>query len=142
MAEHVRLTQPDKIEFIRALLVRQKWPLLVAFAAQLTSHPLLIVPATAVEHIGYDNGCYSGGSPEAQHYVGVMEFGKGLYPFTLGHIDSGYFAEKMRMTHVADARNIVVFLNALGHASGVRPYLSTIPMDGDHVDHNSEVLSV
>jgi hypothetical protein len=140
MADHVRLTEPAKIERIRGILERRHWPLLVSFAAQMTHHPLLIAPATTVEHIGFDR-CYSG-DPAGVFYVGIMEFGNGLYPFTLGYVHSGYLMDKLRMSHIADARNVTVFLNALGHPDGVRNYLATVPMDGDHVDQNSEVLRV
>lgn len=135
MPEHVRLTELAKIEHIRGLLERRQWPLLISFCAQATHHPLLVAPAASVEHIGF-NKCYSGGSPEDWHYIGVMEFGRGLYPFMLGYIHAGYLQEKLDLRHIADARNITVFLNALGHPDGVRNYLATIPMDGDHVDHS------
>lgn len=90
--------------------------LFVSFAAQGTHLPLLVLDPLAVVHYGYQRGHGHAGSVKGYHYVGYMEFG-GLYPFVLGHLDSGYVEEKLRMRHAADALNVTGFLNALGQAT-------------------------
>jgi hypothetical protein len=71
------------------------------------------------------------------HYVGVVEFGGGLYPFRInGHLDIGYVQEKLRMKTTADVTNVVALLNALGHPKGAQYYLDHLPLYDDHIDHD------
>lgn len=137
---HVRLTDPAGIVMVRRALEEGKI-VLVSFAAQMTHYPLLIGPDTAFTHIGFEKSYGGGPTGSGYHYVGLMEYG-GLYPFQLGYLHAGYVKEKLKLRHRGCAGNITVFLNALGHPDGVYNYLSTIPMMGDHPDHESEALHV
>ena len=142
MRVHVKLDNLCSMMVVyRALLAEQ--PILVSFAAQMTHHPILIVPDTIIRAIGFPSThiyeapyeAYTGGKLGDYFYIGVVEFGRGLYPFPRqGHIDWSYFNEKIRMNSEADAVNITIFLNALRHPKGVEYYLSHVPLDGDHVN--------
>lgn len=134
-SEHIRLTEPEKIEGVRRQVVVERRVVLVAFAAQMTSYPLLIAPDDAVLHIGFEKS-YGGGKRGAgYYYVSQMEFSqKGAYPLMLGHLHAGYVAEKLGLKTDACANNVTAFLNAVG-ADDVRAFLETVPLRGDHVDH-------
>jgi len=138
MLEPVRLDEHHRVEWAKALLKRTK-PVLLEFTSQGTRFALFVSSAKAVEHLGIAPGY--GGDPAEVYYVGLMESG-GLYPFQLGCINAGYLQTKLKLRNSADARNITVLLNALGHPDGVQSYLATIPLDGDHVDHSAEDLRV
>lgn len=134
-SEHVRLTEPEKIEAVRDKVVVERRVVLVSFAAQMTHYPLLIAPDDSVLHIGYTKS-YGGGSRGGGfYYVAVMEFAKqGAYPLMLGQLHAGYVQEKIGLKTDACANNVTAFLNAVG-ADDVRAFLETVPLTGDHVDH-------
>lgn len=134
--EHVRLTEPAGLENVRRLVIRERQVVLVSFAAQMTHYPLLIAPDDAVVHVGFGRSYGGGEKGNGFYYVSLMEFGRsGAYPLMLGHLDAGYVKEKIGLTTVACANNVTAFLNAIGNRDGVREYLASLPITGDHVDH-------
>ena len=133
--EAVHFKNIKEIEKIRTLLENDQ-PVLVEFCAQATRHPILLVPDSAIIHIGFRGKTYNDTKPGSYVYVGLMEFGR-LYPLSLGYLHRGYTGEKLGIRNEADAENVTEFLNALGHPDGVTDYLSKVPMQNDHVDHSS-----
>lgn len=134
--EHIRLTQPEKIEEVHEIVVGQRLVALVGFAAQATHYPLLIAPDDAVLHFGYEKSYGGGDRGAGYYYVALMEFAeRGAYPLMLGeHLDAGYVKEKLGLKTVACANNVTALLRAVG-SEDVRAFLETVPLQGDHVDH-------
>jgi len=130
MLEPVHLNNRDRVKEVRKRLEDHHTPLLVEFCAQWTRHPILLVEGTSCVRCGEPG--YSQG-----HIVGIVEFGKGLYPLTLGYVRVGYLQEKLGISNLVDATNLTAFLNALGYPDGVDAYLDSIHLDGDHVDHDA-----
>jgi len=136
MRVHVKLNDVASVQRVKQELLENHimCPVMVSFAAQATHHPILIVPDTSIRYVGFEES-YTGYKPGEYFYIGIVEFGHGLYPFPRqGNLDWGYVYEKLHMNNEADCINITVFLNALRHPRGVEYYLSHVPLDGDHVN--------
>lgn len=120
-----------------AELLKAGTPVLLHFAAQMTHIPVLIVPDTAITFVGYEKSFT--GAPKGSHwYVTVIGLQSRTYMFLpCGDLHIGYVQEKLQLSHEGDVRNLTVLLNALSHPRGPEYYLSRIPLQDDHLNHEA-----
>lgn len=136
--QQVKLDNPESLlEPIKTLKKGQ--PVLLHFAAQMTHLPTLIVPDHCIDFVGYPIAEKGHGSVLGTYwYVTVVGCDSRTYMFSPnGNLHVGYVQEKLRLSHEGDVRNLVVLLNALSHPGGPVYYLSKVPLQGDHLDHEA-----
>ena len=126
--DSVRLTNAPLLNLLNKR-IRAGHAVFMEFAAQMTRHEILIVPTRAVE--------YMGATPFGNPRVILAIEGKGCLrlPYPPGQINKGYLQGKMDFPNNPDAANVTCVLNAV-LATDVMAYLASVPLCGDHVDHN------
>lgn len=134
--QQVKLNDPVSVAEAARHLAAGK-TVLLHFAAQMTHLPVLIVPDTNIDFVGYEKSFT--GAPKGTHwYVTVVGCDSRTYMFSPnGDLHVGYVQEKLRLSHEGDVRNLTVLLNALSHPAGPAYYLLSVPLQGDHLDHNA-----
>lgn len=123
----VRLDKPESIRQLRSAL--RFGPVAVVFEAQGTRFDMVLHVGGGVAD-GDDIGLYP-----AKLLVSIVNF-RSSYFFEFGGLSGGYVAEKLRLTHIADANNVAAMINAI-YKDDVEAYLERVrdPQYPDQVDH-------
>jgi hypothetical protein len=129
----IKLTHPLGIKRLRDML--RFGPFAFSFEAQGTRFDIVMCTSGGIagaDEIGISDG---------RVLVALVNDFRSAFHFTCGGLSGGYVAEKLRLSHIADANNVAALINAV-FANDVEAYLGKVcdKQYPDQVNHERGVI--